>query len=242
MAACCLVTPVFGQSKFKPRLSSTASETPRDEQPSDTPAKLGDFAPVPGTSYLMARISADGEKLSKSSIRLTGTSSATHFAGGIHNLVFFDLKDDSTKALFPDAQRLITAHTMLPQGPIPEKTRRKAHPSIEIMPTEDQAAAESGPAKPVPVQWHVIEYVHRDTNGDGVINRHDTGTLAVADAGGHRCIDLISPLGEVFVKHLADEETLLVIHGSQARQSAVRIHLPTRKITSSTTLPNFGTR
>lgn len=229
--------PASAQFKSKIRPSSVTAEPVREEKPVAQPATLSPFHLIPGTPFLLARVSVDPSKFSKSSsVRLTAaSSSATKTDAGLRNLVFFDLRDDKSTSLFPDNNALILSLETLPDGTNPDRSARKTKP-VELLAGQDDSS------KPSIIRWHAVEYVTRDTNDDGLISAQDVNALGIADAGGERFVEVIPHLRDVFARQMIDDETLLIIHGSQAEQTAVRIHLPTRRILSAKTLPNCGTR
>lgn len=227
----------FGQSKLKPRSSLVVSESVRKEKPVPPPATLSPFHQISGTPFLMAKISVDIDK--SASFPKNSASHGVRIHGGLRNVVFFDLRDDTSHALFPDHETLILSMVTLPEAKSIERGLRKTE-GLELLAGGDEQSGES-PGTPA-ARWQLVEYASRDTNGDGSISAKDANALGIADAGGNSFVEVIPQLGDVFARQMVDEDTLLLIHGSQAKQSAIRIHLPSRKIRSTKVLPNFGTR
>lgn len=219
--ACC--QSVFGQPiKFQSAPANRIRQETRDS------LKLSDFKPVTGTPFLIASIRSHSDKgsFSKSTPDLFGSAA---------NYVFFDSSTDTTTTLLPDNNALIESLTPLTENSI---VGRQLDESVRPI----RLAAGGDTPSPPQVRWHIAEVIARDTDGDGDLTRKDRRTLGVADAGGREYVEVIPNLGDVFARELIDANTLLIIHGSQSRQMAVRIDLPQRKIISSKPLPAFGTR
>ena len=245
LTACPGVLVSQGRSKF--RGSSPVAKPLVENLPEAAPCTLSPFQAISGTPFLLAKVTGEQTISSKPvSVRQSAKNSigssaiSKQTASGMRNAVFFDMRDDTTTSLFPNNDTLIlslqslTDHLTIHHG-VP-KTRE----SLELTSATEIAPFES-PAPGV-IRWHLVEYVNRDTNEDGVVSARDDNTLGIVDAGGQRFVEVIPQLGDVFAKDMVDAETLLVIHGTQVKQIAVRIHLPTRKIRSAKVLPNFGTR
>jgi len=85
-----------------------------------------------------------------------------------------------------------------------------------------------------------VELISADTDGDGKLTWKDNQSLGIADAGGGDFAIVIPNLGHVFSETMLDPETLHIIHCDQAKQVAIRINLPARKVTSSNPLRDIG--
>jgi hypothetical protein len=198
---------------------------------------LSTFDSVAGTSFLMASITNHGhpdEKFAKS------LSSPSWKANTVANYVFFDTKNDATTTLLPNNDALIVSRDSLPDEMGKNVSERA--PICNVEQTSAIQTAHANCNSTATVRWHLVELVKADTDNDGELTSKDRHSLGVADANGLGFAEVIPNLGKVFSRTMVDSETLLVIHGSQAKQVAVRIDLAARKVLSSKPLPNFGTR
>jgi hypothetical protein len=216
----------FSKMRSQPAARPAAANAP------DSPSyRTSRFQPVAGTRFLYATVGL-GEASSKFSV------SSSKPGGYPVNYVFFDTTTDTATSLLPHNDALILDVDSYSGATIPaDRTETPGH-LIELASTANHPPASVKEA----VRWHIVCYVPADSDGDGEVTTRDRQVLAVADAGGHGFKEVLTPLGEVFAQEMLDADTLLVIHGSQARQVSVRIDLPHRKILSATPLPNFGTR
>ncbi len=221
-------------SKFRSKpAKGDATSDGRNAQESGHPkVLLGDFHPVTGTKFLRANLGADNKKIS-------GSLSKAGITESLRNLVFFDTETDTATTLLPENHSVILSIDTLPERLIP----RNSHPiSVNEVELISATGLTQSNNTTLSVRWHVIELVTADTDGDGVLTVEDRHSLGIADAGGRGFAEVISQLGHVFSRTMIDENTLLIIHGSQAKQVAVRVDLQTRKVITSKILPNFGTQ
>jgi hypothetical protein len=227
------VALVWGQSalaqgvlKLLPTAESKPVSTNSSNRAADEPKlKMSDFRGLPSTPYLIAKIQHDDD--SKGSF-----SKVSSGPGGVVNYIFFDTTNDTATTLMPDNNRLIISFDSFSDSPV-ETESMLAKTSVEQASVATRNAYRG--------HWHVVEYVSVDTDRDGELTSKDRHALGIADAGGKGFTEVVANLGETFWKKV-DGNTLLLIHGSQAKQVAVRIDLQDRKIISSKVLPNFGTR
>lgn len=182
----------------------------------------------------MASLTNLGER-SDSSTKFSSPSSGS--SSFVANYVFFDTTTDSAEAMFPNNEARIVSLTPLSETAVLQEGGDRER-TIELVSVRERAAAESFHR----VRWHAVEFVADDTDGDGNLTMQDRHRLAIADAGGRGLTEVIPNLGEVFSRRMIDADTLLVIHGSQEKQIAVRLDLPKRKIISAKPLPDFGAR
>lgn len=222
----------YGQSLSKFRSSTVTNRSQAEAKKSTPELRLSHFRSVTGTSFLVASLGRPDEgSFSKSvSARPPGTV----------NYVFFDLSDDTATTLLPTNESLILSLDALPNESGHFNQNRESPRELEFT-----AAVELRPERVATqhaVRWHSVEYVTADTDADGELTARDRRSLGISDAGGRGFVEVIPNLGQVFSQTMIDSETLHIIHGSQAKQIAVRINLPSRKVTSSNPLPNFGTQ
>lgn len=213
VALCSCMLPVTVEAQFKSKLRST-SVSPEPVRRSEPPEPPATLSPFQPVGGTPFLMAKVTVPVAHSKISPVAASSVTKIEGGLRNAVLFDLRDDTTKSLLPDNQTLIVKLETFPETPQARDSAR----------------------------WHVVEFVTEDTNDDGIVSSDDASALGIAEAGGERFAEVIPHLGEVFAKQMVDDETLLIIHGSQAQQVAARIHLPTRKIRSTKPLTNYGTK
>ena len=168
--------------------------------------------------------------------------SSSSWKGGrsaVANYVFFDTTSDAATTLLPNNDALIVSMDSLT-----DEMGRNFSDRAPMRNVEQTSAVETAHASrssPATVRWHMVELVKADTDNDGELTSKDRHSLGIADANGFGFAEVISNLGQTFSQTMVDRETLLVIHGSQAKQVAVRIDLASRKVISSKPLPNFGT-
>lgn len=229
----CVVQTVYGQSLSKFR-SPSVTNRPQAEAKESTPElRLSHFRPVAGAPYLVASLGRPDE------FKGSFSKSVSAVPSGMVNYVFFDLADDTATTLLPNNESLILSLDALPKELGHSNQSHETPRKLELT-----AAVEHRPerfATQRAVRWHSVEYVSADTDADGELTAKDRHSLGIADAGGRGFVEVIPNLGQVFSQTMIDSETLHVIHGSQAKQIAVRVNLPSRKVTSSKPLPNFGT-
>jgi hypothetical protein len=166
------------------------------------------------------------------------SSSSGFESAATRNHVFFDLTSDQATSLLPNNESLILSLRSLSYG-TDGGTKEYESPRRLKLTSAVESAPQSNPEKDV-VLWHAVVFVTTDTDGDGRLTRKDNHALGIADAGGRDFEKVIPNLGHVFSETMLDSETLHIIHGDQTKQVAARIDLPTRKVTSSNPLPDFG--
>lgn len=217
----------FGQfsSKAKPQPTETR------QQPQ---LQLSEFRSVGNTPYLVASITLRESRESSSKFGSSSPVSSSRWNSKV-NYVFFDTQNDSAVALLPTNNALIISREECSESITSEDDLK---PAVELASAKQPPSNRSTPT----VVWNLVEYVAKDTDGDGEITTKDRHALGVADAGGRGFVEVIPNLGGIFSKKMLDANTLLVIHGSQDKQVAVRVDLSQRKIVSSKPLPNFGTQ
>lgn len=228
----------FGQgfSKFGSR--PAANRPSQEAKPPQPDLKLSSFHSVAGTPYLMASITNHGHGDEK----FTNSLSSSSWKGGrsaVANYVFFDTTSDAATTLLPNNDALIVSMDSLT-----DEMGRNFSDRAPMRNVEQTSAVETAHASrssTATVRWHMVELVKADTDNDGELTSKDRHSLGIADANGFGFAEVISNLGQTFSQTMVDRETLLVIHGSQAKQVAVRIDLASRKVISSKPLPNFGT-
>lgn len=224
---CCGLQSAYGQSLPKLRLPGLANRSPAAAKESLPELRLSEFKAVTGTPFLVAALVRPDVPKGPLS------ASMSSYQSRIVNYVFFDLASDTAITLLPNNKSLIVSLEGLPNDS--GKTRSDRDPLYlpEAQPPDVEKAQ--------PVRWHAVEYVASDTDADGELTAQDGHSWGIADASGQGFVEVISNLGEVFSRTMVDPETLHIIHGSQASQVAVRVHLPSRKVTSAKPLPNFTT-
>lgn len=234
----CGIQTAFGQnlSKFGSR---PATNRPNQEaKPPQLDLRLSSFHSVAGTPFLMAKITNYGQRdepFSKS----VSSGSWKGSAGAGANYVFFDTTSDAATTLLPNNDALIVSMDSLTDEMGRNFSDRAPMRNVEQ--TSAVQTADANRSSTATVRWHIVELVKADTDNDGELTSKDRHSLGIADANGLGFAEIISNLGQVFSQTMVDRETLLVIHGSQAKQVAVRIDLASRKVISSKPLPNFGT-
>lgn len=234
--AMCGSQAAFGQSlsKFGSR---PAANRPNQEAKLPQPdLKLSSFNSVAGTPFLMATITNHGhgdEKFTKS------LSSSSFRASTVANYVFFNTTSDAATTLLPNNDALIISMDALTDEMGRNFSDRAPMHNMEQ--TSAVQTAHASRSSTATVRWHMVELVKADTDNDGELTSKDRHSFGIADANGLGFAEVIPNLGQVFSQTMVDHQTLLVIHGSQTKQIAVRIDLTGRKVISSKPLPNFGT-
>jgi hypothetical protein len=208
------------------RIASVPGRSTVDGIPANTRLHLSAFRPVAGTPALMASIS-EGEAGSRPS------SVSAWPRPTVRNYVFCDLSSDELHAILPDNRSLVVSVRTL-------TTAGKKFSTVSEVESSSESA-EALPKEPSSQQvlWHLFEVVTADTNGDGQLTGKDRRALGVTDAFGRDYAVVVPSLDDVFAETLLDPQTLHLIHGSQAKQVAVRINLPQRQITSTKPLANL---
>ncbi|MBC7817317.1 MAG: hypothetical protein IAG10_10550 [Planctomycetaceae bacterium] len=234
----CGTQTAFGQglSKFGSRPASTRLNP--EVKPPQPDLRLSSFHAVAGTPFLMAKITNYGQRdepFSKS----VSSGSWKGSTGAGANYVFFDTTSDTATTLLPNNDALIVSMDSLTDEMGLNFSNHS--PIRKVEQTSAVQTADVNRSSSATVRWHMVELVKADTDNDGELTSKDRRSLGIADANGFGFAEVIPNLGEVFSQTMVDRETLLVIHGSQARQVAVRIDLASRKVLSSKPLPNFGT-
>jgi len=159
---------------------------------------LGTFRPVEGTTYLMAPVTSQSE----------GEYSKSEY-NNVHNHVFFNTVDESTRVLLPTDDYWILETKSLPERQ--EDSDRQA------------------PA----IQWFLYFLVKFDTDGDRKLTHKDNRTLAVSDAAGDGFVEIIPDIEQIYGQALRDDKTLLVIFRTQSKKHVAKIDLPNKKIVST---------
>jgi hypothetical protein len=126
----------------------------------------------------------------------------------VHNYVFFNLADESTRILLPTSDYLITTTTGLPE--------------------KDQYNQQTAT-----VQWFLYFVVKSDTDGDKKLTAKDHRVVAISDAGGVGYAEIIPEVDTLFGYALRDTSTLFVIYGNGLKRYETKIDLPNRKAIST---------
>ena len=226
----------FGQGLSKFGSRPAANRPSQEAKPPQPDLKLSSFHSVAGTPFLMATITNYGHRDESFSKSLSSLSSK---ASTVTNYVFFDTTSDAATTLLPNNDALIVSMDSLTDEMGRNFSDRA--PIRKVEQTSAVQAADANRSSTARVHWHMVELVKADTDNDGELTSKDRHSLGIADANGLGFAEVIPNLGQVFSQTMVDRETLLVIHGSQAKQVAVRIDLASRKVISSKPLPNFGT-
>ena len=182
----------------------------------------------------MASLTNVGDRGDSSTKFGSASSSSSKF---VANYVFFDTTTDTAEAMFPKNDVRIISLIPLADAAILQESGDRDR-TIELVSARERPSTEA----PLRIRWHAVEYVADDTDGDGELTEFDRHRLAITDAAGRGLVEVIPSLGEVFSRKMIDSDTLLVIHGSQEKQIAVRVDLSKRKIISAKPLPDFGAR
>lgn len=177
----------------------------------ETPAPkfvAGLFTPVAGTDYLSAPVlSAHGGK-SKSQEYMGDDYSGRKGQGVIHNYVFVNHKDLSSRKLLPDNQATILENqafgadgSILPEG----KANNK-----EVIKTV------------------VYRLVKADTNGDQILNDQDRKTIAIADGDGSNYQALVGDVDRVLQVYNPSKGKQVIVYQGGANLMVASIDIAAR--------------
>ena len=215
MSKCCfLVVILLGSQVASGQGGSRVRSQPADNRPQPE-LKLSEFRSVGNTPFLVASMSHRESRNASSKFTSSSTVNSAKW-GTTANYVFFDTTNDTAVTLLPNNDSLIISL---------DECREPANPSsasISRKSIEFAAAERASPVHDSPhIIGHVVELVVRDTDGDGEVTAKDRHSLGIADACGRDFAEVIPNLGDIFVKKVLDANTLLVIHGSQAKQGTL---------------------
>ena len=162
--------------------------------------RLGAFEKISGTNYLVAPLSSAQTQPLRLSERQTIA---------IHNYLFVNVQDQSSRWLFPNHERLILA--------------------LELL-ADDGTEIQAGSFLKA-VNWLVFTVVNSDTDAD---KRSDRKTIGVAEADGSGYAEVMGGIETVFGKTGTTGDNLLVLHRSGGKNRIFQISLRDRKVTVMT--------
>ncbi|MBM4075838.1 MAG: hypothetical protein FJ267_09365, partial [Planctomycetes bacterium] len=212
----CVAQTALGQGLSKFRSPGVGNRSQAEAKESIPELRLSQFRPVAGAPFLVASLGRPHEFKGSFSKNSPGSPS------GMVNYVFFDLADDTATTLLPNNESLILSLDALPNELGQSSHSHESPRKLELTSAVEQRLERVATQRPV--RWHSVEYVSADTDADGELSAKDRHSFGIADAGGRGFVEVIPNLGQIFSQTMIDSETLHVIHGSQAKQIAVRIN------------------
>ena len=207
----------------------------------DTRQTLGDFQPIPGTTYLYAQVSK-GPNTGRGIGNLISSLSSSEDYGSVSNLVFLDSKTLSSHKLFNANDKIIlsvsqypvpNAGTTAPAGQIqpaqPAQAVLVAQPTQPAAPTHDNA-----------VQWLVYQVIQKDPNQPAAPTTNLPFSIAVSDASGSNYQEVLTNLTGLYGINMVDPGHLLVVYTKDSIKSASILDLAKRTVVTTNPIVDLG--
>jgi hypothetical protein len=210
----------------------------------DTSQTLGDFQPVPGTTYLYAQLSK-GPNTGRGIGNLISSLSSSEDYGSVSNLVFLDSKTLSSHKLFDANDKIIlsvsqypnpNAGTASPSGQIqPAQPAQAAQPALVAQPTQ--------PALPThdnAVQWLVFQVIEKGAGQPAAPTANPPFSIAVSDASGSNYQEVLTNLTGLYGMNMVDTGHLLVVYAKNNLKSASILDLAKRTVITTNPIVDLG--
>jgi hypothetical protein len=210
----------------------------------DTSQTLGDFQPIPGTTYLYAQVSK-GPNTGRGIGNLISSLSSSEDYRSASNLVFLDSKTLSSLKLFDANDKIIlsvsqypdpNAGTTAPAGQIqPAQPAQSALPALVAQPTQPAA-----PTHDNAVQWLVYQVIQKDPNQPSAPTTDLPFSIAVSDASGSNYQEVLTNLTGLYGMNMVDPGHLLVVYTRDNIKSASILDLAKRTIVTTNPIVDLG--
>jgi hypothetical protein len=196
-----------------PRLNSDQGNSEATATLQPVEKILSAFAPIQGTDFMLARISADPNTRISNENPLDWIRSSYSSGYDTYNYVFFDLDTETYHRLLPTNDSVIQQII--------------GFPVTQYNPAEPDAI-------PEPFEWWLYVVIKADTDQDGRLDADDKKTLGVSDVGGNGyteiVVDVDNMLGEIY----KENSILFLIYNAGDKNYLAKINLTAREVVTTT--------